>query len=182
MAHFAQLDENNVVIRVMRISDDDMTDEDGNEVEAKGVALCQTLCGADTTWVQTSLRTRAGTHPEGKPLRHHFAAIDDVYDPDTDTFLGPQPFPSWTLVEIPDPSDALRADRAPDQKADPRGTLLGRVTTTRRDNTEEAVPLGGTVKIWKAPVDRPEPTLNADGVPLPQNWDEAAQALSLIHI
>ena len=174
MAHFAQIGPDNRVVTIMRISDDDITDDDGNEIEAKGVALCQTLVGADTTWVQVSINTRAGVHPEGRPIRHHYPAFGDLYDPDTDSFVRPQPFPSWTLVEIPDPSELERADRAPDQKSDPRGTLLGKVSTTRRPNTEEPTPTGRTILIWKAPVERPDETLDENGLAIQHAWDEAS--------
>jgi hypothetical protein len=54
MAHFAQLDENNVVTQVIVVSNDDIKDNTGTEVESIGVAFCQKLLGADTNWKQTS--------------------------------------------------------------------------------------------------------------------------------
>ena len=48
MAHFAQLDENNVVTQVIVVSNDDTSDSNGTEVESIGVAFCQKLLGADT--------------------------------------------------------------------------------------------------------------------------------------
>ena len=102
MAHFAQLDENNVVIRVMRISDDDMTDEDGNEVEAIGLAFCEACFGHDdpdgTYYKQTSYNTSNGVHRlGGTPLRHAYAGIGMVYDSEHDVFrdaTGPE---GWTV-------------------------------------------------------------------------------------
>ena len=41
MAHFAQLDENNVVTQVIVVGNDDITDANGNEVEEIGVAFCK---------------------------------------------------------------------------------------------------------------------------------------------
>jgi len=54
MAHFAQLDENNVVTQVIVVSNEDTSDVNGNEVEEIGVAFCKKLLGADTNWKQTS--------------------------------------------------------------------------------------------------------------------------------
>lgn len=50
-------------------------------------------------WVQTSYNTRAGQHPEGRPLRKNYAGIGDVYDEARDAFYAPQPYPSWVLDE-----------------------------------------------------------------------------------
>ena len=54
MAHFAQLDSNNVVTQVIVVSNDDTSDNNGTEVESIGVAFCQKLLGAETNWKQTS--------------------------------------------------------------------------------------------------------------------------------
>ena len=54
MAHFAQLDSNNVVTQVIVVGNDDTSDSNGVETESIGVAFCQKLLGADTNWKQTS--------------------------------------------------------------------------------------------------------------------------------
>ena len=54
MAHFACLDENNIVTQVIVVSNEDTSDVNGNEVEEIGVAFCKKLLGADTNWKQTS--------------------------------------------------------------------------------------------------------------------------------
>ena len=86
MAHFAELDETNIVKQVIVVHNNELLDENGNESEAKGIAFCQSLFGGN--WVQTSYN---GT------IRKHFASIGSVYDPIRDAFYEPQPFPSWTL-------------------------------------------------------------------------------------
>ena len=88
MAHFAELDENNIVLRVIVVGDEDTADEDGNEVEAIGIEFCQNLLGG--TWIQTSYNDN---------IRKHFAGIGFQYDSDADVFILPQPYPSWTLDE-----------------------------------------------------------------------------------
>lgn len=88
MAHFAELDDNNTVLRVMVVNDSDTADEDGNEVESVGQQYLTDLFGG--TWVQTSY---TGS------MRRRYAGTGSIYDPDADIFLNPKPFPSWVLDE-----------------------------------------------------------------------------------
>jgi hypothetical protein len=87
MAHFAQLDENNVVTQVIVVANDELL-LDGVENETKGIMFCKSLLGDDTRWVQTSYN---GT------IRKNYAGIGYTYDPVADHFFAPQPYPSWTL-------------------------------------------------------------------------------------
>lgn len=87
MAHFAELDENNKVIRVIVVNNDVLLDN-GVESEPKGVAFCKSLFGDDTKWVQTSYN---GT------FRKHYAGKEFIYDADFDAFIPPKPYPSWKL-------------------------------------------------------------------------------------
>ena len=87
MAHFAQLDENNVVIQVIVVANNELI-LDGVENETKGIMFCKSLLGEDTQWVQTSYN---GT------TRKNYAGIGFTYDPVADHFFAPQPYPSWTL-------------------------------------------------------------------------------------
>lgn len=87
MAHFAQLDENNVVMQVIVVHNNELLDN-GVEREELGVAFCKSLFGADTRWVQTSYN--------GK-FRKNYAGIGYTYDTALDAFVPPQPYPSWTL-------------------------------------------------------------------------------------
>lgn len=86
MAHFAQLDENNIVTQVIVVANEELLDENGIESEAKGVAFCEALLGGK--WVQTSYNAR---------FRKRYAGIGYIYRADVDAFIPPQPFPSWTL-------------------------------------------------------------------------------------
>lgn len=88
MAHFARLDENNVVTQVIVVANADTSDENGNEVESIGVAFCQRLFGG--TWLQTSYNGN---------IRKNYAGIGYTYDAQRDAFIPPKPFPSWVLVE-----------------------------------------------------------------------------------
>ena len=86
MAHFAELDENNVVLRVIVVANADTADGDGNEVEAIGAGFCDDLLGG--TWKQTSYNNN---------IRRRFAGKGYTYDADRDAFITPQLFPSWSL-------------------------------------------------------------------------------------
>lgn len=90
MAHFAQLDENNIVLQVIVISNQEILSTEGVEEEALGIAWCHRAYGPDTKWVQTSYN---GTK------RKNYAAPGDTYNEALDAFIRPQPFPSWTLDE-----------------------------------------------------------------------------------
>lgn len=101
MAHFAELDENNTVLRVIVVDDQDTADADGNESEVIGVAFCENLLGG--RWIQTSYNDN---------FRKQYAGIGSTYDQDADVFIDPQPYPSWSLDEnhawqppIPHPND-----------------------------------------------------------------------------
>lgn len=95
MAHFAELDENNIVLRVLVT--------DNNAVNEGYDWLIETLGG---TWVQTSYNAT---------IRKNFAGIGFTYDSNRDAFIPPKPFDSWVLNEetarweapIPYPSDGL---------------------------------------------------------------------------
>ena len=96
MAHFAQLDGNNVVTQVIVVSNDDTSDSNGTETESIGVAFCQKLLGADTNWKQTSYNGN---------LRGNYAGIGYTYMENvatlgvgsTDIFISQQPHASWTI-------------------------------------------------------------------------------------
>jgi len=87
MAHFAQLNEQNIVTQVIVVANQELL-ENGIESEAKGIAFCQSLFGG--TWKQTSYNGS---------IRKNYAGIGDTYDNVRDAFIPPQPYPSWTLVE-----------------------------------------------------------------------------------
>lgn len=80
MAHFAELDENNIVKQVIVVHNNELIDEDGQEVEAKGIAFCQSLFGS--TWAQTSYNSK---------FRKNYAGIGYVYDEQRDAFIEPKP-------------------------------------------------------------------------------------------
>jgi hypothetical protein len=89
MAHFAQLNESNVVTQVIVVHNNELM-HDGVEQEAKGVAFCQSLFGVQTNWKQTSYNGN---------MRKNYAGIGYTYDAGRDAFIAPQPYASWVLNE-----------------------------------------------------------------------------------
>jgi len=89
MAHYAELNHENIVIRV--IPGWDETVKSGMEQ----VYLLET----GNIWKRTSYNTHGGQHPEGRPFRKNYAGIGYKYDAQRDAFIPPQPFPSWALNE-----------------------------------------------------------------------------------
>lgn len=108
MAHFAQLDENNVVVQVIVVNNEVIQDLPFPESESVGVAFCQSLYGADTVWKQTSYNGN---------FRGVYAEVGYSYDPVLDVFVSPKPeqYPSWVLDSqtaewvppIPRPTDTV---------------------------------------------------------------------------
>jgi|TARA_R110002020_G_scaffold95256_1_gene228623 hypothetical protein len=80
MAYFVELDQNNIVLRVVVVDD---------EHEQDGITWCENFYNGGI-WLQTSY-TGA--------IRKDYAGIGDTYDPELDSFYGPKLFPSWVLNE-----------------------------------------------------------------------------------
>ena len=96
MAHFAQLDSNNVVTSVIVVGNDDTSDSNGVESESIGIGFCKKQFGADTNWKQTSYNDS---------IRGNYAGIGYTYMENvatlgvgsTDIFIPQQPHDSWTI-------------------------------------------------------------------------------------
>lgn len=86
MAHFAELDENNIVLRVIVVNTKDNSTADGVEKESIGQAFCERLFGG--RWLQTSYNNN---------IRKRYAGIGYTYNEALDVFIAPQPYPSWSL-------------------------------------------------------------------------------------
>ena len=88
MAHYAELDSNNVVKQVIVVSNPDTSTAQGEEKESIGIAFCERLLGG--TWVKTSYNAK---------IRKNYAGIGYTYDKDRDAFIPPKPYASWVLNE-----------------------------------------------------------------------------------
>lgn len=102
MAHFAEINSDNQVLRVIVVNNAELLDSNGVEQEPIGRAFCQNLLGG--TWIQTSYNGN---------FRKNYAGVGYTYDSQRDAFIPPQPYPSWQLDEdtcqwyppIPYPND-----------------------------------------------------------------------------
>lgn len=87
MAHFAQLDANNIVTQVIVVDNKEIADpHTGEEDEILGIAFCKKLLGGK--WVQTSYNGS---------IRKRYAGIGYSYNAALDAFVAPKPFASWVL-------------------------------------------------------------------------------------
>ena len=99
MAHFAQLDDKNIVTQVIVVGDVDTSDNSGNEVESIGISFCQKLFGASTNWKQTSY-TAVGAGFRGNYAgigMTYMSSVETLGVASTDIFISPQPYPSWSI-------------------------------------------------------------------------------------
>lgn len=93
MAHFAEINSDNIVVRVLVV---------GNDQEDRGQEFLANDLGLGGIWIKTSYNTRGGIHINGGiPLRKNYAGIGFSYDPQRDAFIPPKPsqHPSWILNE-----------------------------------------------------------------------------------
>ena len=102
MAHFAEINDSNIVTRVIVVHNNELLLGD-TESETKGIDFCESLFG-HRNWVQTSYNGN---------MRYNFAGVGYTWDKDNDAFYAPQPFASWSLNEdyiweapVPYPEDA----------------------------------------------------------------------------
>lgn len=89
MAHFAKLNENNIVTEVVVVNNDILLEVDGTESEDKGKAFLNSVFGT-SNWVKTSYNGN---------FRKQFAGVGYTFDYDNNVFISPKPFESWTLNE-----------------------------------------------------------------------------------
>jgi len=88
MAHFAQIDNGNIVIHVSVVRNEDILDINGNESEEVGIQFLKSVHGHSTNWIQTSYNNN---------FRYRYAGIGMSYNNQYDVFLPPQPYSSWIL-------------------------------------------------------------------------------------
>ena len=85
MAHFAKLNDNNIVTEIIVVKNEAI---DPNNEDASGVEFLTSWSGGYTNWKRTSYNHN---------IRKQFANIGYTYNVVNDVFVAPQPFPSWTL-------------------------------------------------------------------------------------
>jgi hypothetical protein len=91
MAHFAKLDENNLVLDVIVVNNESI---DPNNEEESGISFLKSLFGDDTVWKQTSYN---------RSFRKNFAGVNYTFRDDLNmpegAFVSPKPFESWVFDE-----------------------------------------------------------------------------------
>ena len=91
MAHFAEIDQNNRVLRVLVVPD---------EQEHRGEEYLSEDLKLGGTWLRTSYNTHGGVHKNGgTPFRKNYAGIGMTYDHQRDAFIAPQPEQGWIINE-----------------------------------------------------------------------------------
>ena len=105
MAHFSEINDQNIVQRIIVVHNNELLNSDGVEQESLGISFCQSLFGGN--WKQTSFNEN---------IRKNFAGIGFSYDSARDAFISPKPFNSWSLdeetcqwqapIEMPDDGNA----------------------------------------------------------------------------
>ena len=89
MAHYALLNEDNIVLQVLCVDNQFILDENGNEIEEIAIQKCiEGLNDPNAILVKTSYNAN---------IRSKYAQIGDIYDENLDVFISPKPFPSWIL-------------------------------------------------------------------------------------
>lgn len=90
MAHFAKLDENNLVVEVHVVNNDDILNLPFPASEPVGIEFLTNWSGGYTNWKQTSYNNN---------FRVRYAGVGYTYSVDFDAFIPPKPFNSWVLNE-----------------------------------------------------------------------------------
>ena len=92
MAHFAKINDSNIVTEVIVVSNDVATSE------SAGVTFINNLYGTSDTWKQTSYNTLGNEHSlGGTAFRKNYAGIGYTYDASNGAFIAPKPYNSWVL-------------------------------------------------------------------------------------
>lgn len=90
MAHFARLDENDIVTEVIVVHNNELLDENGQESEQKGIEFLIDWSGGWTRWKQTSYNGA---------FRKRYAGLGYRYDEQFDAFIPPKPYSKWVFNE-----------------------------------------------------------------------------------
>lgn len=107
MAHFAKLDDRNLVLEVNVVNNETLGDLPFPASEPVGIEFLTVWSGGHSAWRQTSYNAT---------FRKNYAGVGYTYDPDIDAFVAPQPYASWILdpetaqwqAPIPYPTDGQR--------------------------------------------------------------------------
>jgi len=99
MAHYAFLDSNNVVVKVLTGVDEDITQIDMDGTEVGGSSEAWEHFYENQPWHSGLTCKRTSYNAASNGYRKQYAGIGFTYDEMCDEFVAPQPYPSWTLDE-----------------------------------------------------------------------------------
>lgn len=88
MATYAEIDSNNIVLRLVHISNDEIRNNDDSENDELGKELCKKSTNSDNRFIKTSINNN---------IRERCAQIGGLYLEDLDIYTVSQPYPSWTF-------------------------------------------------------------------------------------
>lgn len=91
MAHFCELDRNNLILQTVVINNAVVDNLNFPESEKPGIEFCQSLYGSSTVWLQTSINGS---------FRRCYGAPGYSYMPQYDIFIEPKPYPSWIFDPV----------------------------------------------------------------------------------
>jgi len=108
MAYFSKLNSSNIVIQTISVNNVVITDENGNEIEQKGIDFLKNLYNEpESNWKKTSYNTKLGKYwinnnleegpDQSKAFRLNYANKDMIWREDLQGFIFPQPYASWSL-------------------------------------------------------------------------------------
>jgi len=99
MAHYAFINENNVVVKVITGVDETVTQTDLDGTIVGGSSEAWEQFYENQSWHSGLTCKRTSYNAKTNGYRKQYAGIDFTYDADADVFVAPQPYPSWTLDE-----------------------------------------------------------------------------------
>lgn len=110
MAHFAELNSDNLVLRVLAVANDMIKDNQGNEQEQIGVDFLKSLLGSNSIWKQTSYNGN---------FRKNYAGIGHTYDVTRNAFIAPVPpaFENGDVWELNEETCRWFDPKAPEHRA-----------------------------------------------------------------
>ena len=126
--YFAQIDDSNIVQRVIVVSDNDCVDSNNEHNEEVGIAFCKFLVQDPSSKWKESFKDGS--------QRKRAAGIGFEYDSTRDAYIPPRPFPSWTLNETScDWEPPIPKPTLTDEQVAARGYYMWNEVSYMADNT-----------------------------------------------
>lgn len=155
MAHFAKLDDSNVVLQIDVVNNSDILDGNGDESESVGITFLTNLTG-HSNWKKTSYNTVNNSHLlGGTPFRKNYAKVGGTYDAARDAFIQPTTgvyphFASWVLNETTCLYEAPKTQPTDAQRVEPTSDARSLTVFWNEETLEwRATPIGESSPVYK---------------------------------